>query len=162
MNESTLQNEVRRSQQVLPEGPPGEMGAGQLQPTVVPCELGAAFGSWACVVHLHTLSAHRKGWGRKCLLNARRGLGMVDRLAPLLPSAVLLGAVKGVSGGPGVGEKRGGSIDILRASSQADWPSGMMGTQSSIQLTAMQAFSTGSHDSTQPHRPSWSCRGSLL
>lgn len=30
---------------------------------------------------------------------------MVDRLAPLLPSAVLLGAVKGVSGGPGHGSR---------------------------------------------------------
>lgn len=105
MNESTLQNQVRRSQQVLPGGPPGEVGAGQLQPMVVPCEPGAAFGSWACGVHLHTLSAHPKGWEWKCLLNACLGLGMVDRLAPLLPSAVLLGAVKGVSGGPGRGSR---------------------------------------------------------
>ena len=41
---------------------------------------------------------------------------MVDRLAPLLPSPVLLGAVKGVSGGPGQGSRvwlrREGVLDI--------------------------------------------------
>ena len=66
------------------------------------------------------------------------------------------------TGKQSVAEKRRGSIDILRAPSQADWPSAMMGTQSSIQLTDIQSFSMGTHGATQLHGPSWSRRGSLL
>lgn len=50
-----------------------------------------------------------------------------------------------------VAEKRRASIAILRAPSRADWPSAMMGTQSSIQLTAIQSFSMGTHGATQPN-----------